>query len=129
MSAPLRYARILNGFSFLISSRSAISRRMRAIPALSNLQPLGVDVKLEDTGAARGERLLDGGSLVRRAVAEEASAAAGAADLGCGRSGSRRAGDEVVDGGGRDARCKTLAVVPLDRNEVPDLDPVGSFER
>src|SRR5919201_911772 len=35
MSAPLRYARILNGLSSLISRRSAISRRIRAMAALS----------------------------------------------------------------------------------------------
>ena len=39
MSAPLRYARILKGLSLLISSRSAISRRIRAIARLSKRRP------------------------------------------------------------------------------------------
>ena len=67
MSAPLRYARILNGFSFLISSRSAISRRMRAIAGLSKPQAFGLDPVVEHAGAAGGERRGDRGARARAA--------------------------------------------------------------
>ena len=56
MSAPLRYARILNGLSFLISRRSAISRRMRAIARLSNPQAFRLDAVVEQARAAARER-------------------------------------------------------------------------
>ena len=75
MSAPLRYARILNGLSSLISSRSAISRRMRAIAALSKPQAFGLDAVVEQARAAGGERRGD-----RRARAR----------AGRSRTGSRR---------------------------------------
>ena len=52
MSAPLRYARILNGLSFLISRRSAISRRMRAIARLSKPQAFRLDAVVEHARAA-----------------------------------------------------------------------------
>ena len=60
MSAPFRYARILNGLSALISSRSAISARMRAMAALSNAEPFHLDPVVEHPRAARGERRRDG---------------------------------------------------------------------
>src|SRR5262249_42516148 len=81
MSAPLRYARILNGLSFLISRRSAISRRMRAIAWLSNEQPLRLDFVVENLRATRGERLGDRCTLGGRAEAEQTAAPTRAADL------------------------------------------------
>src|SRR5215510_13715664 len=118
MSAALRYARILNGFSSLISSRSAISRRMRAIAALSKPESFRFDAVVEQAGAAVGERLCDRPAGRRRAVAEQAAAAARAADLRCRGAGRKRAVDEIVDRRRRDARREPLAVVPLDR-DVP----------
>src|SRR6476619_3361447 len=102
MSAPFRYARILNGLSFLISSRSAISRRIRATAWLSNPQALGFDVIGEESGPAAGESGADSFMCRRGTVAEEAAAAPGAAHFRCGRSGRVCAGDQIVDCGGRD---------------------------
>src|SRR6267143_569963 len=104
MSAPLRYARILNGLSFLISSRSAISRRIRAIATLSKPQPFHLDAVVEQARPAVGKRGGDRRMRPGRAVAEKTPAAARAAHLGGSRSGRRRAGDQVVDGWRRDAR-------------------------
>ena len=70
-SAPLRYARILNGFSPFSSSRSrfrsapARSRGYRAATAgwrslLVDVQPGGLDAEVEQPRAAGGERLADG---------------------------------------------------------------------
>src|SRR5689334_3989011 len=102
MSAPLRYARILKGFSSLISSRSAISRRTRAMAALSNPEPFGFDAVVEQPRAAGGERL---------------------------RNRRLRARDQRVDRRRRDAGCEPLPVVPLDGNLPPDPIPVAALER
>ena len=51
VSAPFRYARILKGFSPLISSRSAISASTRATAMLSNPQALGLDVVVQQLRA------------------------------------------------------------------------------
>src|SRR5215831_4227112 len=129
MSAPFRYARILNGLSFLISSRSAISRRMRAIWPLSNAQAFHVDVVVEHLRPAGSKRVGDRGSLLRRAVAEDAAAAAGAADLrgrGAGRRGARA---ERVDRRRRDAGRETLAVLPFRGDVTADCVPVLALER
>ena len=91
MSAPFRYARILNGLSFLISRRSAISRRMRAIARLSKPQSFGLDAVVEHARAAGGQRRGDRRARLRRTVAEETAAAACAADLGRRRAGGRGA--------------------------------------
>src|SRR5229473_8665071 len=98
MSAPLRYARILNGLSLLISRRSAISRRMRATPRLSKPQTFDLEPIVEDAGAASRERLGDRGLRLWRAVTEEAPAAASAAHLRGGGSCSRGAPHQIVDG-------------------------------
>src|SRR5450759_2635931 len=129
MSAPLRYARILNGLSFLISRRSAISRRMRAIARLSKPQAFGLDMVVEQACPARRELVGDRRPSGRRAVTEEASAAAGAAHLGCRRTCGLRPRDQVVDGRCRDAGRQPLAVVPLDGNLATDLVPVAALER
>src|SRR5437762_13174725 len=113
MSAPLRYARILKGLSFLISRRSAISRRILAIATLSNPQAFRLDLVLEQPRAPGRERRGDRALRVRRPVANQASAAARAADLGSRRAGRRGARDEIVDSGCRDARRQPLAVFPF----------------
>src|SRR5580765_6015713 len=128
MSAPLRYARILNGFSPLISRRSAVSRRTRAIAALSNPQTLGFDAIVEESGAAGRQRGGNGLPRARRAVAEEAAAAARAADLGRRRSRRLRSGDEVVDRRRCDAGREPLAVVPLGRDVPADFVPIAALQ-
>src|ERR1700674_278754 len=124
MSAPLRYARILKGLSFLISRRSAISLRIRAMPGLSKPQALGLDPVVEHPGASLGQRLGDCRSRGRRAVAEQASAAASAADFGRGGAGPPRACDQRLDGRCRRAGRKTLAGVPLRSDLATDFVPV-----
>src|ERR1700730_3955118 len=75
MSAPFRYARILNGLSALISRRSAISRRMRATAWLSNPQPFDLDAVIQEARAARLQREGDRRPCRRRAVTEQTAAA------------------------------------------------------
>src|ERR1051325_1556131 len=132
MSAPLRYSRILNGLSSLISSRSAISRRMRAMAELSiacHPQPLAFDREVEQPGAALSEGPGDGRARFRRSVAEEASAAAGAADLRRGRAGFPGASDEIVDRRSRHAGRETLAIFPLRGDLAAHLVEVAPLER
>src|SRR5438105_3639396 len=132
MSAPLRYARILNGLPSLISRRSAISRRMRAMEELSmplDAKPLALDRVVQNAGATRREgfrnRLARGG----RPVAEETPAPARAANLGRRRARPPRARNQILDRCRRHSRRQTLAVVPL-RGDLPaDLVPVGEIER
>src|SRR5262245_42973274 len=89
-SAPLRYARILKGFSVLISRRSAISERIRAMATLSKSEPFHLQVVVEDLCMVCGEGTCDPLSRLGRAVAEEAPSATGTADL-C-RGSTRRPG-------------------------------------
>src|SRR5712692_9081060 len=124
MSAPLRYARILKGLSFLISKRSAISLRIRAMPGLSKPQALGLDPVVEHARAALGQRLDDCRARGGRAVAEQASTAARAADLGGGGAGRGRARDERLDRRRRHTGRKTLAGVPLHGDLATDFVPV-----
>src|SRR4051812_34638859 len=129
MSAPLRYARILNGLSSLISSRSAISRRMRAMATLSNPQAFAFDAVVEEGRAAgreRGCNCLAGG---RRTVAEQAAAAARAAHFRGGRAGGARPRNQALDRRRRDTRREPLAVFPLRRNLSTDFFPVTGGER
>src|SRR5262245_51737082 len=128
MSAALRYARILNGFSSLISSRSAISRRMRAIAALSKPESFRFDAVVQQTGAPAHERLRDRLAGSRRTVAEQTPAAAGAAHLCCRRARRERAIDEIVDRRRGDAWRKPLAVLPLDGDVPADRRPVLALE-
>src|SRR5262245_15446885 len=128
MSAPFRYARILNGFSSLISRRSAISRRMRAMAGLSNLEPFPLDPPVEHAGAASGERGGDRRLYVRWSIAEQTAAAARPADLGRCRPGLGGAFDQLVDGWRRNTRGEALSVGPFVTNLAPDLVPVGSLE-
>src|SRR6266852_4469475 len=120
MSAPLRYARILNGLSSLISRRSAISRRMRAIARLSKPEAFGLDMVVERPRAAGCERFGDRGSRARRTVADQASAAARAAHLAGRRTCGFRARHQIVDRRRRDARRQALAGFPLDANLAAD---------
>src|SRR5689334_20265591 len=84
VSPAERYARILNAFSPLISSRSAISPNTRATLRLSTRQAVALDPVVEQPRAAGGERIADGSVRLRRAVAEHAATTPGAADLrGC----------------------------------------------
>src|SRR5262245_29715852 len=129
MSAAFRYARILNGFSSLISRRSAISRRMRAIAALSNLKPFRLDAVVQHARAAGGQRLCDRGAAVGRTVAEQAPTPAGPADLGCGCARADCARNENVNCGSRHAGSEPLAVFPFDRDEAADLVPVTALDR
>src|SRR6185436_8036232 len=99
VSAADRYARILNAFSPLISSRSAISPSTCAIDPLSTRQPMALEGEVEQPGTAAGKRLADAGVGLGRTVTEQAAPAAGAADLGGGGTRGQRARDQVVDGG------------------------------
>src|SRR5947208_10092585 len=127
MSAPFRYARILNGLSFLISRRSAISRRIRAMAGLSKQEPFGLDVVIEHARTPAGERFGDSVMHFRRTIAEQAAAPAGPAHLRRRGAGSACPRDEVLDRRGRDARRKPLPVVPLDRNLPADLVPIPAL--
>src|SRR5581483_5183394 len=129
MSAPLRYARILNGLSSLISSRSAISRRTRAMAPLSNPQPLRLDAIVEQPRAARRQRVADRRARGGWAVAEETAAAARAADLRGGGAGRPRSLDQRIDRRRRHARCEAFAVLPLDGDLASDFVPVAALER
>src|SRR5438045_3558556 len=97
MSAPFRYARILNGLSFLISRRSAISPRMRAMARLSNAEAFHLDLEIEHACSARREGVGDRLARRGRSIAEEAPASAGAAYLGRRGAGPRCAGDQILD--------------------------------
>src|SRR5437899_13057414 len=87
ISAPFRYARILNGLSLLISRRSAISRRIRAIAWLSNSKAFGLDAVVQEARAAVRQRRRDRRACRGRTVAEQTAAASSAADLGRGGAG------------------------------------------
>src|SRR3989475_7997857 len=129
MSAPFRYARILNGLSFLISRRSAISRRMCAIARLSNSQAFDLDSVVEESRAAGRERLGDRRSCRRWTVAEETPTAARAADFRGSRAGCTRARDEILNGRRRHARRELLAVLPLGGDLPADFAPVTALQR
>src|SRR5262245_58808269 len=129
MSAPLRYARILNGFSSLISRRSAISRRIRAIAALSKPEAYGFDAVVEQPRASGGERLGNGVPGSGRTVAKEAASAACAAHFRGGRAGRTRARDQIIDRRRRDARREAFAVFPFGRDLPADFVPVSLFQR
>src|SRR5688572_24647604 len=128
-SAADRYARILNAFSPLISSRSAISPRARATAALSTHEAFVFEAEVQDAGAAGRERRRDRLLAVRWPVAEEAAASAGAADLGGG--GTRGAGtsNELVDEGCGDAGSQPPPVGPLLVDGRADPVPVTRDQR
>src|SRR5262245_11841808 len=129
MSAPFRYARILNGLSSLISRRSAVSRRMRAIAWLSKPQTFSLDAEVQKTRPAGGERFGDRLSCRRGAVAKETAASSGAANFR--PSGARGGGasDEVLDGSRGDAGCQPLPVVPFDGDLSADFVPIATQQR
>src|SRR5205814_7060437 len=129
MSAPFRYARILNGLSFLSSKRSAISWRMRATPRLSKLQPVHLDPIVENPRAAGGQRVGDGRPGRGWSVAEETPAAARAADLRRGGARCGRARHEAVNRRRGDPRREALPVVPLGGNLTADLVPIAALQR
>src|SRR3989454_4766961 len=129
MAAPFRYARILNGLSFLIPRRSAIARRMWAIARLSNSQAFDLDSVVEESRAAGRERLGDRGSCREWTVAEETPTAARAADFRGSRAGCTRARDEILNGRRRHARREPLAVLPLGGDLPADFAPVTALQR
>ena len=72
VSAALRYARILNGFSPLISSRSPISASTRAMARLSTAAPagrpaMGVDARLDRQAFGLDAEVEEPGAAARRA--------------------------------------------------------------
>src|SRR5687768_9409486 len=126
VSAAVRYARILNAFSPLISSRSAISANTCATCRLSTRQSVPFDAEIEEARAATRQRVTNGVAASRRSVAEQASAAAGAAHLGGERAGGSCALDEVVDRGRRHTGRQLFTGVPLGADRVADAIPVFS---
>src|SRR4051794_38108808 len=113
MSAPLRYARILNGFSFLISRRSAISPRIRAIATLSKPQTFCLDPIVEHARAAYRECAGHPVARVWRTVAEQTAAASRSTDFGGSRACRGGQTDQPVDGRRRHTRRQPLAVLPF----------------
>src|SRR4030095_4199664 len=101
---------------------------MRAIATLSKPESFGFDAIAEQARAAGAERLLDGRSTLRRAVAEQTAAAARAADLHRRRPRVRGAAEELVDRGRRHAGREPLAVLPFDSDVLSDGRPVAAFE-
>src|ERR1700733_9646549 len=100
---------------------------MRAIAGLSKAETFRLDLELEHAGALSSQRRRDGRFGLRRAVAEQAAAAARAADF-CGRgSGGSSAVDQVVDIWCRDAGGQPFAVLPFPRNLAADFVPLAAF--
>src|SRR5438270_12097569 len=121
VSAALRYARILNGLSSLISRRLAISFRTRAIALLSTAdqkvggwrlevggwrlevservdhQAARVDGEVEDACAGVVQGLAHRGDVGGVAETEQAPAAAGAAHLAAERSGAPSRREHRID--------------------------------
>src|SRR5688572_28033390 len=129
MSAPLRYARILNALSFRISRRSAISLRMRAIARLSKPETFHLDPVVEHARAARGQRAGNRRPGVWPTVAEQASAPSGTADLGGLRAGDGRARDQIVDRWRGHAGREAFPILPFCRDLAADLVPVVGLQR
>src|SRR2546423_8744041 len=138
MSAPFGYARIWKGLSSLISRGSAISRRIRAMAALSiavrmrvvpQPQAFGFDAVVEQPRTAGCKRVGDRLACVRWTVAEETAAASRAARFRAGRTGGARTRDQIVDGRRRHAGRQPLAVLPLGRNLPSDFLPVAALQR
>src|SRR5262245_54074 len=129
MSAAFLYARILNGLSPLISSRSATSRKTCATAGLSNPQTFGFDAVLENAGTLTRHSPGDVRLRVWGAVEENTAPSACAADLGSVGPGGGRAIHERVDVRRCDAGSQSPSIGPLDRNLSPDLVPVLPFER
>src|SRR5215470_17154213 len=82
VSAAVRYARTLNAFSPLISSRSAICASTCAACLLSTRESVALEGEVENAGAPGGERGPNRVARFGRSIAEETPAAASAADLG-----------------------------------------------
>src|SRR5262245_11570335 len=107
VSEAFRYARILNGFSALISRRSPISARTLAIARLSiawlarharlGLHALGLDGEVAVASTVGGDRVADGGDPIRFADAEETATASSATDLAAVRAGGLRSREHRVD--------------------------------
>src|SRR5262245_36294787 len=129
MSATLRYARILNGFSPLISRRSAISSRMRAMAALSNPKAFHLDVEVEHSRAALRQGGCNRRSPVRRPITEKTAAASGAAHLGRGGTGGCGAAHQFVDFRRSDAGRQTFAIFPFGGDLFSHFVPVAALER
>src|SRR4029079_19356448 len=129
MSAPFRSARILNVWSSLISRRSAVSRRIRAIAWLSKPQTLGFDAEVQKTRPSSGERFGDRRSRPRGAVAKQTAASPGAADFRSGGAGGGGASDQVLDGRRVATSRQPLPVVPFDGNLPADFVPIATLQR
>src|SRR5262245_31954865 len=129
MSATLRYARILNGFSPLISRRSAISPRIWAMAALSNPETFRLDVKIQDARAALSQCGGNCRPAVGRAVAEEAPAATGPADFRGGGSGRAGPAHQVIDFCGGHAGRQALPVLPFGGDLTANFVPIAPLER
>src|SRR4030095_10499567 len=128
VSAAVRYARTLNAFSSLISSRSAICGSTCATCLLSTRESVALEREVEDAGASREEGALNRLARRGRSVAEQAAAAASTADLGRGRPLRGRTRDQIVDRRRRHARSQPLPIVPFLRNRPADSIPVALFE-
>src|SRR2546428_2684304 len=129
VSDAFRYARILNAFSPLISSRSAISANTRAIGWLSTCEAVALDPVVEHARAAGLERGGNGCAPGRRPVAEKTPAAARAAHFGCRRASPPGAGNQILDDRRRHARCEALPVLPFLGNGAADRVPVFDSKR
>src|SRR5687768_8875652 len=124
-----RYARILNAFSPLISSRSATSPSTCAMARLSTHQPVLLEGVVENRGAAGGKGFGDVAAPLRRAVAEHAAAASGAADLGGRGPGLRGSRDQLLDRRRGDPGRQSLAVLPFLGNGGADTVPILRSQR
>src|SRR5712691_7466198 len=129
VSDAFRYARILNAFSPLISSRSAISANTRAIGWLSTCEAVALDPIVEHARTAGVERGGDRGAPGRRPVAEETAAAARAAYLGRRGASPPGAGNQILDDRRRHARCEALPVLPFLGNGAAHRVPVFDGKR
>src|SRR5258705_4970256 len=108
-----RYARILNVFSPLISSRSAISAKTCAIGRLSTREAVALDRVVEELRAAAGERRRDRGVFLWWAVTEQTSAAASAADFCGGRAPRHCASHQLFHYRSFGTGRQPLSAVPL----------------
>src|SRR6187431_1707661 len=124
ISAPLRYARILKGLSLLISRRSAISPRIRAIAKLSNPKAFRFDAIVEHPRPAAGKRFPNRFAAVRRTVAEQTASTTCTAHLGAGGAGGDRARNQLLDHRCGYPGCEPLAILPFLGNLPSDPVPV-----
>src|SRR3989442_6090102 len=94
---------------------------------LSKPQAFHLNPVVEQPRTASRERGGDRRLRVRRTVTEQAAAAAGAADLCCGRSGRAGSGRQIIDDRCRHTVRESFAVLPLVSNLTADFIPVASI--